>query len=1069
MSAKRIPIRSKSSSDEKLISFMEKFYIKLPEDILKSAMDSLNRDARKKIEKVNTMEKKILVALKYDSGKFTSQVHEFQCGSMLISPEASYEEIMASYNGENCIMNTILIFKKFCDGEMSMKTIDDFLKSEQFNRTLTDNYNNYEETDENEDSAEETEEVIIEEPETKESVPEKETIFLPEADIVAPEIITVPEVIEEVSVVTESPVVVPEETVLNVPEKTPEKAETIASASKKKVKEKVMSYYIGYIRKHSTYFNFAPQYKLEISASKRELVNLRQVSELFPPNGTLNLSYGYNKKSHKMLENLDLQYNFAVYFTEDQLEKNITDTGEIQKDVNLKIDLEKVFANSSNINNFLRKIEDFRIYRIAEIDDFYDDIIPISDDFAKGEWILVHSKNKNEIMDKYEISGPYRVYKDDEKTYIQPKLADERYVITSYREDKLSFGMSERQEILSNPVCIPFVLVKDGASYKKDVISDEVLIKTMFSETSKDFFSILKKSPDEFVKSLGNSLILSKFIPDAIKVGRLARIRSLFSDIKNYTNEQKQIAKSLLNTYGSDSEIKESIIEIIKESQEFKDFQRDWQKELEKKVKASKPSKAELKVMEAESAKAKAMAEKSAEVKELERKISALKEQYAIFGTYGDILKDIEYQKGIRSFLSEENSKLQHRNNEIKKKIKSTINEQANEVGIAFDPYISSAMLDAASQWNRKQETEIYSNVVSVIRQKTADCRHINKKELIGYLVHYVKQYRNYSTNDIINMYICITQGFLTVFSGLPGTGKTSVCNIIGNSLGLTDFGSDDINYNRFVPISVEKGWSSKKDLIGYYNPLTKKYDKNNRRLYDSLMILNEEKNNSQFPYIVLLDEANLSPMEYYWADFMQIADKADSQEAYVNIGLENDIYIPDTLRFVATINNDQTTETLSPRLLDRAWIIKLPDSDIIEEVPRPAEKIFWKDLTETFNSVSDKKITCQSLLDQIFKVFQSFGMTVSPRIQLSMRRYIISAREVMESVNGVSPEYIAVDYAVMQRLLPKINGYMKLYKELFEKLIYICNTHHLDMTKNALEEMKRNSLRNMGYCQYLS
>ncbi|MDE5834969.1 MAG: hypothetical protein K2H26_05565, partial [Ruminococcus sp.] len=446
-----------------------------------------------------------------------------------------------------------------------------------------------------------------------------------------------------------------------------------------------------------------------------------------------------------------------------------------------------------------------------------------------------------------------------------------------------------------------------------------------------------------------------------------------------------------------------------------------------------------------------------------------LKEQYAIFGTYGDILKDIEYQKGIRSFLSEENSKLQHRNNEIKKKIKSTINEQANEVGIAFDPYISSAMLDAASQWNRKQETEIYSNVVSVIRQKTADCRHMNKKELISYLVHYVKQYRNYSTNDIINMYMCITQGFLTVFSGLPGTGKTSVCNIIGNSLGLTDFGSDDINYNRFVPVSVEKGWSSKKDLIGYYNPLTKKYDKNNRRLYDSLMILNEEKNNSQFPYIVLLDEANLSPMEYYWADFMQIADKADSQEAYVNIGLENDIYIPDTLRFVATINNDQTTETLSPRLLDRAWIIKLPDSDIIEEVPRPAEKIFWKDLTETFNSVSDKKITCQSLLDQIFKVFQSFGMTVSPRIQLSMRRYIISAREVMESVNGVSPEYIAVDYAVMQRLLPKINGYMKLYKELFEKLIYICNTHHLDMTKNALEEMKRNSLRNMGYCQYLS
>lgn len=1063
MSAKRIPIRSKSSSDEKLISFMEKFYIKLPENILEKAMDKLNRDARKKIEKVNTMEKKILVALKYDSGKFTSQVHEFQCGSMLISPEASYEEIMASYNGENCIMNTILIFKKFCDGELSLKTIDDFMKSEQFNRTLADNYNNYEETDENDDSAEEGQEVIIEEPETEESEPDEKTIFLPEADILSSEIITVPEVSEEVPVVTESPVIVLEDTILNVPEKAPEKTETVTS--KKKSKEKVTSYYIGYIKKYRTYFNFAPQYRLEVSASKKELIELRNVSVTFPPNGTVNLSYELNKNSHRMLENLDLQYNYAVSFSEEQLEKNVTDTGDIQKDVNLKIDLEKAFVANRNATTFFRKIEDFRIYRIAEPEDFSDSTIIISDDFAKGEWILVRSKNGSDIMEKGEISGPYRVYKDNEKTYIQPKLSNERYMITCYRENGLDFGISERQEIANDPVCIPFVLVKDGASYKKDVIPDEILIKSMFAETSKDFFSLIKKSPDEFVKLLGNSSFLSKTIPDAIKAGRLARIRSLFADIKNYTNEQKHIAKTLLEAYSSDGEIRESLTEIIKSSQEF----RDLQKELEKKAKAVKPSRAEAKLIEAESAKAKAIAEKCTEVEELERKISELREQYEIFGSYGDILKDIEYQKGIRAFLSEENSRLQHRNNDIKRKIKSTITEQANEVGIAFDPYISSAMLDAASQWNRKQETEIYSNAVSVIMQKTADCRHMDKKKLIDYLVSYVKQYRNYSTNDIINMYICITQGFLTVFSGLPGTGKTSVCNIIGNSLGLTDFGSDDINYNRFVPVSVEKGWSSKKDLIGYYNPLTKKYDKNNRRLYDSLMILNEEKDNSQFPYIVLLDEANLSPMEYYWADFMQIADKADSGEAYVNIGLEDDIYVPDTLRFVATINNDQTTETLSPRLLDRAWIIKLPDSDIIEEVPRPAEKIFWKDLSEAFNSVSNKNIGCQSLLDQIFKAFQGFGMAVSPRIQLSMRRYIISAREVMESVNGVSPEYIAVDYAVMQRLLPKINGYMKLYKELFEKLIYICNTYHLDMTKNALEEMKRNSLRNMGYCQYLS
>jgi len=1073
-----MPIRSKNSSDQKLIPDMEKFYIKLPEDVLENAMSELNRDARKEIKKVNTMEKKILVALKYDGGTFAQKIYTFQCGSMLISPEASYDDIIASYNGENCIMNTILIFKKFGDGEISHKIIEEFIESEQFKRTLEDNYNNYMEVTENDSSVEESAEVANEESveEVSEDVQkdsEKETVFLPETDIIPPEILTVPEVHEETPVVPETPIIVKEETILNIPETVPEKIQN--DVLKKKSKEKVTSYYIGNIERHETYYNFAPHYKVEIGSQKKKLIELHQIREMFPPNGTVNLSYVRNgvSQSRKIVEGLDLQQTFAVAFSDKQLEKNIvnSETGELQKDVNLKIDLQKEFDTNRNSTTFFRKISDLRVFRIAEPEEsvpdnrFFRDRIEISNDFANNELILLRRKKTDKGDCNSDISGPYKVYKKDDITFIQPKIADERYLLTCYKENELLFGVSERQEFDSDPVCIPFALVNDGTSYKKDILSDEILIKSMITETSKDFLTLIKKTPDEFIKMMGNSQFLSKSIPDEVKLGRLARIRSLFSDIKNYTSEQKQIALTLLEAYSSDSEIKEFLTEIIKSSQVFKDLQ----KELEKKSKAVKPSKAEERAIAEELAKAKAVAERSTEVEELEQKILALKEQYSILESYGDILKDIEYQKGIRTFLSEENSRLLHKNNDIKRKIKSTITEQANEVGIAFDPYISNAMLDAASQWNRKQETEIYSNAVSVIMQKTANCRHMNRKELIDYLVSYVKQYRNYSTNDIINMYICITQGFLTVFSGLPGTGKTSVCNIIGNSLGLTDFGSDEVNYNRFVPVSVEKGWSSKKDLIGYYNPLTKKYDKNNRRLYDSLMILNEEKDNSPFPYIVLLDEANLSPMEYYWADFMQIADKSDAGEAYINIGLENDIYIPDTLRFVATINNDQTTETLSPRLLDRAWIIKLPDSDIIEEVPHPAEKILWKDLSETFNSVSDSKIVCQPILDQIFRIFQSFGMAVSPRIKLSMRRYIMSAREIMESVNGVSSEIIAVDYAVMQRLLPKINGYMKLYKELFDKLIYICNTNHLDMTKNALEEMKKNSLRNMGYCQYLS
>ncbi|MCM1506659.1 MAG: hypothetical protein NC177_05940 [Ruminococcus flavefaciens] len=1074
MSSKTISmIKSTSTADKKLMSIVAQFYMKLPEEVIDHAIENLSRDAKRKVKKEKQTDKKILMALNLSANKFADEIYQYQRGSILFSPDAEYEDILNSYNGENCIMNTVLILKKCCDGSFEMKTMADFLKSEQFTKTLTDNYNNYEETTETEDIPEEElpEEIdeISEVPED-ETETEPETEYILETDIKSDEIFTVPEFTEEISGVAEEiSLKVPEK----VPEKIQEKTESAPVPEKKKSKE---TYYIGHIEKRETYYNFAPQYKLEKTSSRRNLIELRQVAETFPPNGTINLSYVRSgvSQSQKIIEKLDLQNTFAIAFDESILEENINYlTGEKHGDVNLKIDLQKEFDNNRNATTFFKKIGDLKIHRIAETSEFipdsrlFKDYIEVSNDFAQGEWILLRRFNDGDDVSAYvDISGPYRVDKNNGKTYIQPKAEKSGYMINCYNQDKLAFGMSERQEFGCDPVCIPFAVVEDEFKYKKDIISDELLIKCILAEASKDFLNIIKKKPEEMAEILSRSAFISKNIPDEIKAERLARVRKLFADIQNYTAEQKKIAETFLHGYSTDSEIKEILSEIITSSPEFKSLQ----KEVEKKSKAVKTAKAEPKVITVDTAKTKKIIDSNAEIQELEKKIAELKEQYSALSSYGDIIKDIEYQKGIRAFLSEENSRLQHKNSEIKGKIKSTITEQANEVGIAFDPYVSNAMLEAASQWNRKQETEIYKSAVSYIVEKTKTCRHMEKTELRDYLIDYVKQYRNYSTNDIINMYVCITQGFLTVFSGLPGTGKTSVCNIIGNSLGLTDFGNGEINYNRFVPVAVEKGWSSKKDLIGYYNPLTQKYDKSNRRLYDSLMVLNEEKDDSPFPYLVLLDEANLSPMEYYWADFMQIADKYDNSEAYINIGLENDIYIPDTLRFVATINNDQTTETLSPRLLDRVWIIKLPDSDIKEEIPCPAEKIFWKDLSETFGTVSsESKISCESLLEQIFRLFQNFGMAVSPRIQLSMRRYILSAREVMESVNGITPEYIAVDYAVMQRLLPKINGHIKMYREFFDKLIFICNTNHLDMTKNALEEMKNNSSRNMGYCQYLS
>ncbi|MDE6034669.1 MAG: hypothetical protein K2G36_01995 [Ruminococcus sp.] len=1076
MSPKRNSMnKGQSMSDKKLLSSLVQFYIKLPEEIINQAIDQLSRPDRRDAQGKKKFNEKVISALNSSSAStFADIIYQSLSGSMLIPADIKYEDILASYSNENCIMNTVFILKKCYDGTYGQKIMADFIKSEQFIKTVEETYNlrAVEVTEEEQLTFEMPD---IPEEETEDNPPE-EAVSLPHMVLNVPEKVNVvPE--DNIIQIPETPLVaekIPE----RIPEKLPEKMQekvtekSEQATAKKKTKEKITNYYIGHIEKRETYYNFAPQYRIEDNGTSKKLIELRQVAETFPPNGTINLSYvrSLNSQSQKILDSLDLQYTFAISFSEESLEENINYlTGVKHTDVNLKIDLQKEFDTNRNSTKFFRKISELRVFRIVEPEEYVTDsqllsgIIEINSDFAKDELVLLRRSDSN--AGSGDISGPYKVYKKNDMTYIQPKISEERYLLNCHREDKLSFGVSERQEFDCDPVGIPFAMISDGSAYKKDIISDDVLLKSMLSEASKDFLNIIKKKPEEFIQMFSRSPFLSLNLPENVRKERRKKIGDIYRNIQEYTEEQKQIAITFIEAYNKDSQIQEALSGMVTSSQEYKDLQ----KELEKKSKAVQTAKSEAQLA-TETAKAMKISEKNGEVEILEKKIEELKEQYKVLSSYGDILQDIEHHKEIKEHLEAENAELQQKNSEIKGHIKNTIAEQADEVKIAFDPYISNAMLEVAGEWRKKQENEIYSKASGIIMKKSEECERLESKALCEYLVNYVKRYRNYSTNDILNMYICITQGFLTVFAGLPGTGKTSICNIMGNSLGLTAFGGDEISYDRFISIAVEKGWSSKKDLIGYYNPLTKKYDKTNRRLYDSLMILNEEREKSEFPYMVLLDEANLSPMEYYWADFMQLADRSEeSGDVYINIGLENDIYIPDTLRFVATINNDQTTEALSPRLLDRAWIIKLPDSDINAKIPAPDKIILWEDLKKAFTYHTDEALYTIPVLDSIIKLFNSYGMTVSPRIKLSMNNYIASAREVMHGIGSVTSEHIATDYAVMQKLLPKINCRLKLYEKFFNEFIRICNNHHLDRTRNAIEEMMKNAERNMGYCQYLS
>jgi hypothetical protein len=183
----------------------------------------------------------------------------------------------------------------------------------------------------------------------------------------------------------------------------------------------------------------------------------------------------------------------------------------------------------------------------------------------------------------------------------------------------------------------------------------------------------------------------------------------------------------------------------------------------------------------------------------------------------------------------------------------------------------------------------------------------------------------------------------------------------------------------------------------------------------------------------VLLDEANLSNIEYYWSDFLGMCDLYDKGNR-LDLGIINDkkscyLPIPATLRFIATINNDATTERLSPRLIDRAPIITLNHTYGDASFEGAAAEVFdgavpYQQLQEGFCVVDEIDFggADKTNLDEITKLLTDRSIKAAP-IHVSNRK-INALKKYCCIAQDLEYKDIPLDYAVSQHILPLINGY---------------------------------------------
>ncbi len=290
----------------------------------------------------------------------------------------------------------------------------------------------------------------------------------------------------------------------------------------------------------------------------------------------------------------------------------------------------------------------------------------------------------------------------------------------------------------------------------------------------------------------------------------------------------------------------------------------------------------------------------------------------------------------------------------------------------------------------------------------------------------------------------------LTVLAGVSGTGKSELPRLYSRYGGIN-----------FLPLAVQSNWDSPYSLFGYYNSLEGKF--NATSLLKVLYQAQEDAKNSISDYltIVLLDEMNLAHVELYFSELLsklELLRGSDEVKLEIDIAEKNpyEIKLNKNIIWVGTMNEDETTKSLSDKVIDRSNLINFPrpnkfvsrnELKELEEAPKLKRELWesWK-----WNNVKNMLKQDEATKDENIKIITDFekeiddlkekmeeingylkfsGRAIGHRVWQSIENYIRNYPLVLESIRNKNTEemkkviQIAFEDALVQKLMPKLKG----------------------------------------------
>lgn len=276
-----------------------------------------------------------------------------------------------------------------------------------------------------------------------------------------------------------------------------------------------------------------------------------------------------------------------------------------------------------------------------------------------------------------------------------------------------------------------------------------------------------------------------------------------------------------------------------------------------------------------------------------------------------------------------------------------------------------------------------------------------------------------YSKEDVQLFIAGLAGSRLHILEGISGTGKTSLPRAFAAALNAG-----------CQLIEVQAGWRDRDDLLGFYNSFEARFRETEftKALYRAALPAYRDR-----PFFVILDEANLSHVEQYFAEMLSKLENPSPiplvhhrvPNAPARLIDDSALPWPSNVWFVLTANNDETTYRFAHKTYDRSQVLQLP--------PRPEEfkptggrglpTVSLQSLVDQFDAaIATHQGSTQRIVTELRGLLadsmeQHANVGWGPRIEAHLQRVVAAGREL-----GLD-EAVAADHVFATKVVRKVTG----------------------------------------------